>query len=340
VYTQLTNFSDSVVAPALSPDGRMLAFIRGENTFDGPGEVYVKLLPNGEPAQLTHDDRNKMGPTVFSPDGSQVVYTVNTAQAWSVPVLGGQAAPLIANAGALTWLKPGSDGRRRVMFSALTGEGINMGIFSAEASRADQRRIYLPADVNGMAHRSFASPDGRSVLVVEMDLTGWRPCRLVPADGSTQGTQIGPLPSQCTDAAWSPDGTWMYVAANSGDGFHIWRQPFPAGPPEQVTSGATEEQGIAFAADGGSFVTSIGDRQSTLWVHAGDTRQVTFEASATPRCSQRTERACTPRGIAGAAEVLGARAIPDDRAYVSDDPSVYAFPRVSTHRNIYRVSVR
>ena len=155
-----------------------------------------------------------------------------------------------------------------------------MGIFSAAPNRTDERKIYLPADVNGMAHRSFASPDGRSVLLVEMDLTGWRPCRLVPADGSSPGTQVGPVPSQCTDAAWSPDGQWIYVAANRGTGFHIWRQRVSGGTPEPVTSGATEEQGLAFAPDGGSFVTSIGERQSTLWLHAGETRQLTFEGFA------------------------------------------------------------
>ena len=32
-YTQLTDFTDSAVSPALSPDGRMLAFIRGSDTF-------------------------------------------------------------------------------------------------------------------------------------------------------------------------------------------------------------------------------------------------------------------------------------------------------------------
>src|SRR5262245_53739953 len=36
-YIQLTNYADSATSPALSPDGRMLAFIRGENTFYGPG---------------------------------------------------------------------------------------------------------------------------------------------------------------------------------------------------------------------------------------------------------------------------------------------------------------
>lgn len=129
-----------------------------------------------------------------------------------------------------------------------------------------------------MAHRSYLSPDGRQVLVIEMTYYSWLPCRLVPFDGSYPGEPVGPVPSQCTDAAWSPDGNWMYFTANTGSGFHIWRQRFPDGAPEQVTSGATEEEGIAFAPDGRSFVTSIGTRQSTVWVHdsRGD-RQVTSE---------------------------------------------------------------
>jgi Tol biopolymer transport system component len=69
----------------------------------------------------------------------------------------------------------------------------------------------------------------------------------------------------------------MYLSANNGGGSHTWRQPFPNGRPEQITSGATEEQGLSVAPDGRSFVTSIGERQSTLWLHAADTRQVTFE---------------------------------------------------------------
>ena len=58
-YTQLTNFADSATYPALSPDGRMLAFLRGGSTQSGyprPGQVYVKLLPDGEPVQLTTDN--------------------------------------------------------------------------------------------------------------------------------------------------------------------------------------------------------------------------------------------------------------------------------------------
>jgi eukaryotic-like serine/threonine-protein kinase len=276
-YVPLTNFTDSAVSPTLSPDGRILAFIRGASTFDGPGDVYVKLLPDGEPVRLTQDGGRKMGPVNFSADGSRIAYTNGGWNTWSAPVLGGEPTRMLANAEGLSWIDSTAQASR-VMYSAPTGEGLHMGVFTATGSRTEQRTVYLPADVNGMVHRSFLSPDRLSVLLVEMNASGWLPCRIVPFDGSSSGRRVGPQPAQCTDAAWSPDGKWMYFAANTGSGYHIWRQRFPNGAPEQVTSGATEEQGISFAPDGKSFVTSVGESQSTLWVHdpKGE-HQITFE---------------------------------------------------------------
>ena len=73
----------------------MLAFIRGQSTFPGPGDVYVKLLPDGDPVQLTHDGGEKMGPVSFSPDGSRIAYTRGEWETWSVPVLGGEPTPSV-----------------------------------------------------------------------------------------------------------------------------------------------------------------------------------------------------------------------------------------------------
>ena len=281
-YIQLTNFSDSATSPALSPDGRMLTFIRGPLTFFSPGEVYVKRLPDGEPVQLTTDGTDKMAPQ-FLPDGARISYSTGIGAAspsmdtWVVPVTGGPPQRLLTNAEGMTWFTDRA-GQLRVLFSEMTGLGGQMSIVSSTERRTAPQNVYAPPPPAGMAHRSYRSPDGQWVLVVEMDEKSWLPCRLAPFDGGSAGKPVGPVRSQCTDAAWSPEGTWMYFTAMTSNGVHIWRQRFPDGAPEQVTFGAGTEEGIHFAPDGRSFVTSVGTSQSTLWVHdsRGD-RQITSE---------------------------------------------------------------
>ncbi len=284
-YMQLTNFSDSAVAPSLSPDGRMVTFKRGGDMFLGGGEVFVKLLPNGESVQLTTAPGRKYAP-VFTPDGTRVAYTRLLSgkwDTWTVPVLGGQPTPLLPNASGLTWIAD-----HEVVFSEIKA-GLHMGIVTATESRAASRDIYLEPDEHSMAHYSYVSPDHRSMLVIEMNGSHafTLPCRLVPFDGSSPGRRVGPQ-GTCISAGWSPDGTWMYFSAVVGGASHLWRQRVPDGKPEQITFGPLEEEGVAVAPDGKSLVTSIGMRQSAVWLHdaAGDRAIVSEGYAAAPRASR------------------------------------------------------
>ncbi|HME09452.1 MAG TPA: protein kinase [Bryobacteraceae bacterium] len=281
-YEQLTNFSDAAVAPSLSPDGRMVTFIRGGKAFFSTGQIYVKALPNGDAVQLSNSPEIKYAP-VFSPDGSRVAYTqwlrVNNSIYWdtvTVPVAGGQPTRFLPNASGLSWIDD-----HRMLFSKIKGGGVHMGIVTATDTGAESREIYFPVHERGKAHYSYLSPDHKSVLVVEMTAADhFEPCRLVPFDGSSPGRQIGPK-GICTSAGWSPDGKWMYFSAYVENGMHLWRQRFPDGTPQQITFGATDEQGIAVAPDGSSLVTSIGVDQSAIWIHhpSGD-RSLTLEGFA------------------------------------------------------------
>jgi serine/threonine protein kinase/Tol biopolymer transport system component len=281
-YTQLTNF-DSAIDPALSPDGRMLAFVRGTTTgvqsTGDPTEIYVKLLPDGDPVQLTHDGvPYKQGPR-FSPDGARIAYaTLETSgfNTYVVPVIGGQEPRrLLTNGMGLNWIKEGN--QPRLLFSYMTGKGVTMGVASSTESRSDQRTVFVRDGY--MEHHSYLSPDGKQLLMTEMGNPTWEACRVAPFDGSSEGKKVGPQPSQCASAAWSPDGKWMYFSADTGNGSHIWRQRFPDGNPEQITSGTTEEEGVYAAPDGRSLLTSIGTFQDKIWIHDshGD-RQVTSES--------------------------------------------------------------
>jgi serine/threonine protein kinase len=282
-WVQLTHFQDSVIQPSLSPDGRMVAFVQGSTYPIVPfaqGQVFVKQLPDGDPIQLTHDKTAKMTP-VFSPDGSRLAYgTVNERfewDTWTIPLPGGTPRLLLRNASGLAWNGPG-----RIVFAEMR-KSPSMGIVAAEESRAGQRDVYMPLDVQGMAHMGYPSPDGKWVLVVEMDADhSWMPCRVVPIDGRSTGRVVGPPGVACTYGAWSPDGQWIYLTSNAGGANHIWRQKFPDGQPEQVTSGPTEEEGIAIASDGRSMVTAVALQSASLWVHTPEgERQIQLEGNST-----------------------------------------------------------
>src|SRR5262249_31258201 len=150
---------------ALSADGRLLTFIRGENTFQGLGQIYVKELPSGDPVPLTSHGFAKMSP-VFSPDGSRIVYTGVTStfswDTWTTPVRGQESTLWLPNASGLSWLRDG-----RIIFSEMMA-GLHMRVVTTDERRERVQAVYTPSGERGMAHRSAVSPDGAWVLVAEM----------------------------------------------------------------------------------------------------------------------------------------------------------------------------
>jgi DNA-binding winged helix-turn-helix (wHTH) protein len=148
-YTQITSFTDAAVAPVLSPDGRMVAFYRSERGFFTSDQIYAKMLPDGEPVQLTHDPRLKYN-LAFSPDSSRIAYTVmeNGWHTYTVSALGGDSTLFLPNSAGLTWLD-----QHRLLFSEIK-TGVHMGIVTANEVRSQNREIYFPGRERAMAHYS------------------------------------------------------------------------------------------------------------------------------------------------------------------------------------------
>jgi len=104
-------FGDLASALAGWPDACVYS---GVIIVPGHWPDFVKMLPDGQPVQLTHDGSHKMSP-VFSPDGTRVAYTTVSGlfdwDTWVVPVLGGESELMLRNASGLTWT-----GSRQVLF--------------------------------------------------------------------------------------------------------------------------------------------------------------------------------------------------------------------------------
>jgi Tol biopolymer transport system component len=162
-WERLTNFDDAAEAPAISPDGKLLAFLRGPGSFGSSvnvGQVWLKAIPSGEPIQLTRTTLRKQTIS-FSRDSNKLYLTqLEGLFAWNtyeLPLLGGQEPKLfMPNATGLTWAA-----NDRVLYSTIES-GIHMKLATSNASRTDERNVYVPA--------RRAAGDGASVGA----LTGWK----------------------------------------------------------------------------------------------------------------------------------------------------------------------
>jgi eukaryotic-like serine/threonine-protein kinase len=226
------------------------------------GPIYVMMLPNGEPRRITDDPRIKYG-LAFSPDGSEIAYTVigePVFSTYAISVFGGDPHLLLRNGAGLTWLDSG-----HYLYSRIRS-GLHLGVVTSTTDGQNLRELYFPEHERAMAHYSFVSPNHRSALVVWMTGDGWQPCLRITLDNSAPPSKVGPM-GGCTAAGWSADGATMYFAALVDGQSHLWRQPSAGGPAQQLTFGPLEESGLAIDPRDGSLITAAGVSESVLWIH-------------------------------------------------------------------------
>jgi len=126
--------------PALSPDGRQIAFTWRSATH--PSDLYVQLIGADEPLRVTHNTTGIMCCAAWSPDGQQIAYghcDDNGGAVYVIPALGGverRITEVVCPFGWAGWPQWTADGeslliadqctpkgpRGIVLFSLLTGE--------------------------------------------------------------------------------------------------------------------------------------------------------------------------------------------------------------------------
>ena len=97
-FKRLADFEGVKETPAISPDGRMVAFV----TLVGKRrQIFLQRLAGGPPLQITHDDVDHQHPR-WAPDSDTIIYFTPSPVAgepgmlYEMPTLGGSARPIVA----------------------------------------------------------------------------------------------------------------------------------------------------------------------------------------------------------------------------------------------------
>ncbi|MBL8211387.1 MAG: serine/threonine-protein kinase [Bryobacterales bacterium] len=96
--TATLTFDPGIAAwPAISPDGKLLAFSSDRGEL-GNMDIWIRQMAGGSPIRLTSLPGAEVSPG-FSPDGTAVCFLAGDSAIYEVPALGGPPRPVIENAG-------------------------------------------------------------------------------------------------------------------------------------------------------------------------------------------------------------------------------------------------
>ena len=274
-FKRLT-FTGGSFAPAISPDGRMLAFLA---SVGGPRpDIWVQQIAGGEPVQITHETEGAANP-VFSPDGTEIAYGSHGA-IYEISALGGSARLITSDGFGPRYTADGST----ILFT-----------------RPQERllRLYAVPRLGGtpsailpdtwLAGYPVTSPDAAKALALlsrngreEHDLRRWWTIALPGGDL----TEVVPPPAGAGYApsplAWIRDvdsgQRWVVFGRGTGESYNLFRVRVSsdarvAGDPEQLTS-VTGFATSPSASGNGRLVFASAVHSANIWTVPIDTDRI------------------------------------------------------------------
>jgi len=246
-FSAVTNFAGVQAEPALSSDGRSVAFVSNR---DGHYNIYVGLISGGSLVQITNDSSLKARPA-WSPDGTTIAYArLNHSgiwDIWEVPALGGTPRRLILNATDPAW---SPDSHSLAYENTATG-----GIWICGISGENAHGV-APAQAPPMQNTEPRfSPDGRELAFAVRAPGPYGELEVVDlASGGVR--QLTHDIALALSPAWSPDGRSIYFASSRGGAMNIWKIAATGGQPEQITAGQGDDVELDVSSDGKRIVFS------------------------------------------------------------------------------------
>jgi serine/threonine protein kinase len=273
VMTRMTMDSRLTTDPALSPDGKLLAYA-SDRSGEGNLDIWVQQVSGGEATRLTRDPADDSEP-VFSPDGSKIAFRSERdgGGIYIMSALGGEARR-IARQGRNARFSP--DGSQ-IAYTVGELQFAAGGKSFVTLSEGGQPRQIQPDFFSVIA--PIWSPDGRQLLFAagsrdaKSETYDWW---VAPVDGGAAVRtaalavfrQQG-LPTLLLPSLWRAKGNSVIFSARSGDAVNLWQisispQTWQAnGALRQVTFGTGLEAQPTVA--GGRIAFSVLPENTNVW---------------------------------------------------------------------------
>jgi hypothetical protein len=270
----LTSYPGQQLAPALSPDGKQVAFSwsgeKGDN-FD----IYVKLVAAGTPIRLTQDPALDGAPA-WSPDGRFLAFVRLSPEGkggyYVIPALGG-AERKIADI-------PQTPSHRPYPSADWTPDSKSLVIVDtsvdppalAQVSVADgdKKRLTFPPGSSLGDYSPAVSPDGRWLTFDRMPGVNLQNWKVVSFTQAATG-QLTPLAINGSGffrarCAWTADSAQLVCVEEGSGGSRLVRVPVPGpGKPEPILAAGTNASQPVIARQAGRLAYVHAFRNTNLW---------------------------------------------------------------------------
>ncbi len=259
--------NDQATDVAISPDGRYVVFVRGEQ---GRQSLWLRRIDTRTDVEILPSQGVGLSSLTFSPDGSLIYFVKHHAEdpfagsLYSMSMLGGAARKVLDDIKSPISFSP--DGKRFV-YESCWSDGVQLRVVRLDRDDERQLAAIPKAQCVVFQHGPSWSPDGRTIVApVFLFNQQWLLASVSADDGTVRellssGYRIG-------RPVWLPGGHSLLVphAEEMFREFQLWTVTFPGGEVRRLSDDLTwYDQRLDATPDGRTAVSIVSTRISNIW---------------------------------------------------------------------------
>lgn len=274
------NSDGKVFLPAISPDGKYIAYASGES---GNRSLVVRQLSTDSTVTIVPPTNLDFRTINFSPQGDYIYYcqtrsdyAVNTL--YQIPTLGGTPKKLIEDVDSSVTFSPDGKQFAFMRHTSNTNEDIFF-IVDTNTLNTQQLISTKETDYDFFTGRPDWSPDGKRILLSTGKRRGGFITEMKVAEISVAEKKLRIFPTRefvsVGSFCWFKDGSGFLFAGRETQNSpaQIWTSTYPGGEFHPVTNDSNDYTELGLSSDGNTIITLKGESVSSLWRFSPATKE-------------------------------------------------------------------